>query len=265
MIFKLKQIAKIFIIIFLFLITSSFVYASPPGGQIPVISLSFSDSNPTVGQTITITVRLDIDIPEDTPPDPGLQLSTMTDIDFGDGSPFAMFGCGTNCEYRVSHTYVASGLQTIKVDSWNIFGINSKNITIFVNDAPLPVCGNGILESGERCDDGNLIAGDGCDSNCQIEGGPVATIIAQGEVNPLGYFKFGELLDKIIDVMFWIAIIILPIGIIVGGVMFLTAAGNPSNIELGKKIILYCAVMLGTIIMIKTLSFMFKDDLTFTK
>src|SRR5262245_54612628 len=28
------------------------------------------------------------------------------------------------------------------------------------------VCGNGVLEAGEACDDGNTIDGDGCDHNC---------------------------------------------------------------------------------------------------
>jgi len=32
------------------------------------------------------------------------------------------------------------------------------------------VCGNGILEIGEDCDDANLISGDGCNASCQIEG-----------------------------------------------------------------------------------------------
>ena len=31
------------------------------------------------------------------------------------------------------------------------------------------VCGNGTVEAGEQCDDGNTADGDGCDSNCQIE------------------------------------------------------------------------------------------------
>jgi fibro-slime domain-containing protein len=47
------------------------------------------------------------------------------------------------------------------------------------NDAGLPAggpctqikCGNGILESGETCDDGNAASGDGCSSTCQIEKG----------------------------------------------------------------------------------------------
>jgi cysteine-rich repeat protein len=34
-----------------------------------------------------------------------------------------------------------------------------------------PVCGNGILEDGEDCDDGNNVNGDGCSDHCCIEGG----------------------------------------------------------------------------------------------
>ncbi len=29
-------------------------------------------------------------------------------------------------------------------------------------------CGNGVVEAGEACDDGNLADGDGCESNCQV-------------------------------------------------------------------------------------------------
>ena len=32
------------------------------------------------------------------------------------------------------------------------------------------MCGNGIVETGEVCDDGNIVAGDGCNATCtQIE------------------------------------------------------------------------------------------------
>lgn len=34
---------------------------------------------------------------------------------------------------------------------------------------PDPVCGNGTLETGEQCDDGNTISGDGCSATCDIE------------------------------------------------------------------------------------------------
>ena len=33
-----------------------------------------------------------------------------------------------------------------------------------------PCCGNGALEAGEECDDGNLVDGDGCNADCQLDG-----------------------------------------------------------------------------------------------
>jgi cysteine-rich repeat protein len=33
-------------------------------------------------------------------------------------------------------------------------------------------CGNGTLEEGEQCDDGDVLSGDGCSSACEIEEGP---------------------------------------------------------------------------------------------
>ncbi len=37
------------------------------------------------------------------------------------------------------------------------------------DDEPEPLCGNGILEEGEECDDGNTDDNDGCSSKCKIE------------------------------------------------------------------------------------------------
>ncbi|MCX4241849.1 DUF4215 domain-containing protein [Paraliomyxa miuraensis] len=36
-------------------------------------------------------------------------------------------------------------------------------------DVP-PGCGNGVVDAGEQCDDGNLLPGDGCSEFCQVEG-----------------------------------------------------------------------------------------------
>ncbi|HEY0477235.1 MAG TPA: TonB family protein [Kofleriaceae bacterium] len=33
---------------------------------------------------------------------------------------------------------------------------------------PAPVCGNGVVEAGEQCDDGNTAGGDGCSATCRI-------------------------------------------------------------------------------------------------
>ncbi|MFH1376205.1 MAG: NosD domain-containing protein [Candidatus Woesearchaeota archaeon] len=50
-----------------------------------------------------------------------------------------------------------------------------------------PVCGNGELEEGEECDDGNLINGDGCSADCMIEG--------EGAVCGNGVLENGEECD----------------------------------------------------------------------
>ncbi|MCZ6754537.1 MAG: hypothetical protein O7E49_04410, partial [Gemmatimonadetes bacterium] len=52
-------------------------------------------------------------------------------------------------------------------------GFPDSQILIQVSMNPVAgtkaVCGNGILEACEDCDDGNTVPGDGCDQNCQIE------------------------------------------------------------------------------------------------
>src|SRR3989338_334092 len=40
---------------------------------------------------------------------------------------------------------------------------------------PSPVCGNGVIESGETCDDANTRSGDGCSVSCAVESGWTCT------------------------------------------------------------------------------------------
>lgn len=35
-------------------------------------------------------------------------------------------------------------------------------------ETPFAVCGNGIVEGGEECDDGTRTDGDGCNAKCQV-------------------------------------------------------------------------------------------------
>jgi cysteine-rich repeat protein len=44
------------------------------------------------------------------------------------------------------------------------------------DDEPESVCGDGIVDSGEACDDGNALDGDGCNSDCKPSGGLLRTI-----------------------------------------------------------------------------------------
>jgi cysteine-rich repeat protein len=50
----------------------------------------------------------------------------------------------------------------------------------------VPACGNGRVDAGEECDDGNRVAGDGCSAACRVETGEivVATLATLPAVNP---------------------------------------------------------------------------------
>lgn len=49
-------------------------------------------------------------------------------------------------------------------------------------------CGNGVLDEGEQCDDGNRVNGDGCSSECEVECG--------GEGCTPGYWKQPQHFDS---------------------------------------------------------------------
>src|SRR5437763_905822 len=68
--------------------------------------------------------------------------------------PIAGSPCGTNF-FRVEGPGLpAGGVQT---NLWSVLGKKAS------------VCGNGMVEPGEQCDDGNTVAGDCCDPTCQLE------------------------------------------------------------------------------------------------
>ncbi|OGZ49153.1 MAG: hypothetical protein A3C80_04625 [Candidatus Ryanbacteria bacterium RIFCSPHIGHO2_02_FULL_45_43] len=49
---------------------------------------------------------------------------------------------------------------------------------------PSPVCGNGVIESGETCDDANMRSGDGCSVSCAVESGWTCTSANPSNCSP---------------------------------------------------------------------------------
>jgi len=69
--------------------------------------------------------------------------------------------------------------------------------------------------------------------------------------NPFKAKSFEELIDAIINFIFWVAMAIVPIIIIIAGFLFLTSGGDPEKVRTAKKIILYACIGLAIILFAK--------------
>jgi len=67
----------------------------------------------------------------------------------------------------IASIFIAAGLIAS-----SIFFIHSANADsgAIQTSVTVTVCGNNVVETGEQCDDGNIVSGDGCSSSCQTEG-----------------------------------------------------------------------------------------------
>jgi cysteine-rich repeat protein len=68
-------------------------------------------------------------------------------------------------ENNQCHSYIIETLNKLTTDYSTLSDCQADMIP----DDTI-VCGNGLIESGEQCDDGNKISGDGCSSICKTEG-----------------------------------------------------------------------------------------------
>ncbi len=72
-----------------------------------------------------------------------------------DGNALSGDGCAADCSAVESgYSCPKNGGKCSKID-----GVSPKND---------PVCGDGIVQGDEKCDDGNTLSGDGCADNCKV-------------------------------------------------------------------------------------------------
>ncbi len=90
------------------------------------------------------------------------------------------------------------------------------------------------------------------------------TVFAQGIEPPVVATTLGDYIDLIFNVLFNLSIVILPLAILAGGIIFLTGA-TPSRIELGKKIMLFSGVIFGIMLIAKFIISVTKGDITFLR
>jgi hypothetical protein len=116
---------------------------------------------------------------------------------------------------------------------------------------PPPNCGNGALDigEGEQCDPPFDAACPGqCHSNCTC---PTSSSV--GLINPLFCKDIPCVIDAIINFIFYLGITIFTLMIIIGGIMYITSAGDPQKISTAKRLLLWTVIGLAIILLAKGL------------
>jgi len=71
--------------------------------------------------------------------------------------------------------------------------------------------------------------------------------------NPLCAESFEDLLNAIVNFIFWVALAVAPMMIMIAAFFLLTAAGNPQRVDKAKQIILWTVIGLAIILLAKGL------------
>jgi uncharacterized repeat protein (TIGR01451 family)/uncharacterized repeat protein (TIGR02543 family) len=124
--------------------------------------------NVTVTADATVTATF-------TPPQQTVAVSTTTHGTIVCDSPVTK-GADSTCVitpalgYRLA-TLTDNGTNVLGSVSGGQYVIHALTANHTITGTFVFACGNGIVESGETCDDGNTTSGDGCSSACAIETG----------------------------------------------------------------------------------------------
>ena len=84
-------------------------------------------------------------------------------------------------------------------------------------------------------------------------GSQTITADGGGLTNPTGMNTFSELIDKIAEWMLNIGLVLAPLMFVIGGIMFITANGNPSKIQTAQNLLIYTAIGILIILLAKSL------------
>lgn len=124
-------------------------------------------------------------------------------------------------------------------------------------------CGDGTIDAGEQCDGSNLGGATceslgygtgalGCKQNCTFDysgcsgGGGIIEI-----ENPLLAGEFEDIIENIIDFIFKLALVLTPLMIIIGGILFVTAGGNLTQIAQARRLMVWTAIGFGIVLLSK--------------
>lgn len=84
-------------------------------------------------------------------------------------------------------------------------------------------------------------------------------VLAQVIPNPLSANSIEELIDSLINAIFWLAVVIVPLIIIIGAIYYIISGGSPEKIKTAKNIILYAVIGFAIVLLAKGLISMIKS------
>ena len=132
-----------------------------PVAQSVTITIVGTSTFDTVLRMMTTACDLATEVPETVPPSDATAVSD---------------GCAdrhsSGTSEILNYPNLPAGTYYVLIDG---FGTTSKGMYSFTVHGQPTTCGNGTLETGEACDDGNTTAGDGCTSECGIQVGYMCT------------------------------------------------------------------------------------------
>jgi hypothetical protein len=139
-------------------------------------------------------------------------------------------------------------------DGYSCDGENKTSTATDRGAHPDEICCLGSCEAGEDGNGGN--GGNGGDGN----GGIVGSVSIELE-NPLEADTFEELVEGIINFVFMLALAVVPLMVIIGALYLITAGGNPTRVETGKKIIFFAMIGFAIVLLAKGLVALLKNIL----
>jgi len=77
--------------------------------------------------------------------------------------------------------------------------------------------------------------------------------------NPIKAGSIPELIKTIVDLIFYIAVAVVPLMVVIGGIMFMMAAGEPQKVSKAKNVLLWSIVGMAVILLSRAIGALIGD------
>jgi cysteine-rich repeat protein len=144
-----------------------------PAGAISPDQLIFDAWRFDVGTTAAGTDKINWT------PNPGF---TVVDSGFCVADGGELLGC-VDLTVHDSDANGVSGAGVVSLGGGDIAGYGVDEMIMYWEIQLAPSCGDGHVDPGEECDDGNTVSGDGCSATCQDENSIPADLDEDGDVD----------------------------------------------------------------------------------